>query len=164
MSHPTHDHCHHTATQHPDHESYVRDQVARCVQSLRDLGLRRTRALELVVEEMACKDKPITLAELANVPSLQQQCDPATIYRLVTKLEEHGLVRRLGLHVRSGYYSLIVPGKHHDYLVCTSCGEIQEIDMACPVHALEEELQAKTGFTKVYHELEFFGICPQCIK
>jgi Fur family transcriptional regulator, ferric uptake regulator len=144
-------------------EAFVQSQVDRCVQSLREKGMRRTRALELVVEEMAKWGKPITLADLTARPSLVQQCDPATTYRLVMKLEEHGLVRRLGLHVRSGFYSLVIPDTHHDYLVCTSCGDIQEIDMACPVHALEQDLAKKTGFTRIYHELEFFGTCPKCV-
>jgi Fur family ferric uptake transcriptional regulator len=27
---------------------------------------------------------------------------------------------------------------------------------------LEEEVAQKSGFTGIYHELEFFGRCPNC--
>lgn len=137
--------------------------VQDCIARLRERGARRTRALELVIEELAKRGRPVTLADLSASPELKVQCDPATVYRLVMKLEEHGLVRRLGLHERATYFQLVIPGHHHDYLVCTECGKMEEIDMACPVHALEEKLAKTSGYQRIYHELEFFGICPQCI-
>jgi Fe2+ or Zn2+ uptake regulation protein len=140
----------------------IQDHVNYCIQHLRKQGARRTRALELVIEELARRNRPVTLAELAATPEIKVQCDPATVYRLVMKLEEHGLVRRLGLHERSRYFLLILPGQHHDYLVCTACGKMEEIDLACPVHALEAQLEVTSGFKQIYHELEFFGLCPAC--
>lgn len=136
--------------------------TAECIRLLRQRGARRTRALELVIAELARRRSPVTLAELAATPAIREQCDPATVYRLVMKLEEHGMVRRLGLHERSTYFLLVVSGQHHDYLVCTACGKMEEIDMACPVHALEAQLEKSSGFRHIYHELEFFGICPAC--
>ena len=129
---------------------------------LRSRGLRRTRALDLLIREMASREKPVTIADLTAAESLREQCDPATIYRLLMKLEEHGMVRRLGLHDRAAYFILVVPGRHHDYLVCTGCGKIEAIKAPCPVHELEEEIREKTGYRGLYHELEFFGTCPKC--
>lgn len=140
----------------------IQQHVADCIDNLRQRGARRTRALELVIAELARRSGPVTLAELATTPAIKEQCDPATVYRLVMKLEEHGMVRRLGLHERSTYFLLMIPGQHHDYLVCTECGKMEEIDMACPVHALEAQLEKSSGFRQIYHELEFFGICPAC--
>jgi Fur family transcriptional regulator, ferric uptake regulator len=141
----------------------IKRHVQHCIEHLRQRGARRTRALELVIEELARRGKPVTLAELANSAAIKVQCDPATVYRLVMKLEEHGLVRRLGLHERSSYFMLVITGHHHDYLVCTECGKMEEIDMACPVHALEAQLEKSSGYKRIYHELEFFGICPTCL-
>ena len=76
----------------------IQNLVAGVVERLRARGLRRTPALELLVAEMARHGRPMTIAELCATPSLSGQCDPATIYRLLMKLEEHGVVRRL--HVR----------------------------------------------------------------
>jgi Fur family ferric uptake transcriptional regulator len=36
--------------------------------------------------------------------------------------------------------------------------------MACPVEKLEREVGRRTGFREVYHELQFYGVCPQCVK
>jgi Fe2+ or Zn2+ uptake regulation protein len=125
---------------------------------LRRRGLRRTKALDLLIGEMAQRDKPVTIAELSQSAALSDSCDPATVYRLLMKLETHGVVRRLGLHDRSAYFILNLPERHHDYLVCTGCGTIAEVDMECPVRALERRLEKSSGFRHVYHELEFFGI------
>ena len=73
-----------------------------------------------------------------------------------------GVHRRLGLHERSAYFTLLVPGKHSDYLICTHCGSIEAIQAPCPVHQLEEEIRRSTGYRDLYHELEFFGTCPDC--
>ncbi len=133
-----------------------------CAERLRARGLRRTRALDLLIRAMVARDKPVTIAELTSTPALREQCDPATVYRLLMKLEEHGMVRQIGLHERAMYFILIRPGHHHDYLVCTVCGSIAEVDMDCPVRALERKLESASGYRHVYHELEFFGVCPAC--
>ena len=140
----------------------IQEFVARCIETLRARGMRRTRALELVIEEMARAGRPVTVQELASTEALALQCDQATVYRLVIKLLEQGLVRKLGLHERSAYFALLVPGEHHDYLVCTDCGAIQSLDMSCPVSKLEEDIMRQSGFRGVYHELEFYGVCPEC--
>lgn len=136
----------------------VQETIQRC----RRLGLRRTKALEELVATLLECARPMTLAELAASERLADQCDKATVFRLLQRLAEHGVVRRLGLHERAAYFTLLIPGQHSDYLICTSCGSIVAIQAACPVCQLEEEIRQQTGFRNLYHELEFFGVCPQC--
>lgn len=136
----------------------VRDAIDRC----RTAGLRRTKALEVLLTTLDEASRPMTLAELAASEQLAGQCDRATVFRLLQRLALHGLVRRLGLHERAAYFILITPGRHHDYLICTGCGSIRVIDAPCPVHALEKQIARDTGYRNLYHELEFFGLCPDC--
>lgn len=136
--------------------------IQEIIQRLRSSGLRRTKALEEVITTLLESDRPMTLAELASSKRLADQCDKATVFRLLQRLAEHGVVRRLGLHERAAYFTLLIPGKHNDYLICTSCGSIKAIQAPCPVHQLEDEIREKTGFRNLYHELEFFGVCPKC--
>jgi Fur family transcriptional regulator, ferric uptake regulator len=139
--------------------STVQDIVERC----RALGLRRTKALEELLMTLLESSRPMTLQQLCNSPRLSKQCDKATVFRLLQRLIVHGIVRRLGLHERAAYFTLLMPDTHRDYLICTSCGSIESIKAPCPVHELEREIQAKTGFQNIYHELEFFGVCPGCV-
>ena len=136
----------------------VKETIERC----RDAGLRRTKALEELIATLLESDRPMTLAELASSERLVSQCDKATVFRLLQRLADKGLVRRLGLHERAAYFTLLVPGRHQDYLICTECGSIAPVQAPCPVHELEEEIRRKTGFKGLYHELEFFGVCPKC--
>lgn len=136
----------------------VQELIERC----RALGLRRTKALEELLLTLFESSRPMTLSELASSDRLLEQCDKATVFRLLQRLMEHGIIRRLGLHERAAYFTLLLPGTHKDYLICTSCGSIEAITAPCPVHKLEKEIREKTGFQNLYHELEFFGTCPSC--
>jgi len=49
---------------HSDLDSLSGDIADR----LRNRGLRRTRALDLLIEEMAVRDKPATIADLSQSP------------------------------------------------------------------------------------------------
>ena len=138
--------------------SDVRQLIDRC----RSLGLRRTKALEQLLITLIESDRPMTLAELAESPRLTDQCDKATVFRLLQRLADKGVVRRLGLHERAAYFTLLLPGRHQDYLICTECGSIKSVQAPCPVHALEDEIRETTGYKNLYHELEFFGTCPAC--
>jgi len=132
--------------------------ISRC----RAEGLRRTAALEQLLTTLLESDCPMTLAELADSPRLANQCDKATVFRLLQRLADKGILRRLGLHERAAYFTLLLPGQHRDYLICTQCGSIEPIKAPCPVHELEKEIQFTTGYRNLYHELEFFGTCPEC--
>lgn len=134
------------------------------VEHCRAEGLRRTKALKALLQTLMESHSPMTLQQLMDSSLLQNLCDQATVFRLLQKLGQKGIVRRLGLHERAAYFELILPTEHHDYLICTACGSIRPIQAPCPVHMLQEEIAQKTGFLELYHELEFFGICPSCQK
>ena len=140
----------------------TRDPLADTIDRCRAQGMRRTKALEQLVATLMESQRPMTLAELAESERLSTQCDKATVFRLLQRLAEKGIVRRLGLHERAAYFTLLLPGRHQDYLICTECGTIETVKAPCPVHALEDEIREKTGYRNLYHELEFFGTCPSC--
>lgn len=153
-----HHHQHHAGCARPHPEKLLTEAM----ESARASGLRRTKALEDVLSILIHACQPLTLADIAESEQLGSGADKATVYRLLMKLEQRALIRRLGLHDRSAYYIMILPGEHHDYLICNDCGRIEKLDIACPVQSLEKQIAKKSGFKKLYHELEFFGQCPDC--
>ncbi len=144
-------------------EENTNERLEWAIAACRERGLRRTRAMEELLRALIETDRPRTLAELCGLESLSDQCDKATVYRLLGRLQEKGVIRRLGLHERAAYYAFDYPGEHFDYLVCTDCGKIEALELECPVETLEKEVMERTGFSGLYHELEFFGSCPQCV-
>lgn len=142
----------------PRPEKDLESLIARC----RGLGMRRTHTLDAVLGLLLATHRPLSASEIVDSAPLKGKCDPATVYRMVVRLEEQGILRRLGLRDRAAHYTIRHPHTHDDYIVCTRCGTIEELDMQCPVEALEDEIARKSGFTNLDHELEFFGVCPSC--
>ena len=134
------------------------DIMERC----KNAGLRRTKALHSLIATLLENDSPMTLAALSEHENLTDLCDRATVFRLLQKLSDKGIVRRLGLHERAAYFTLLITGRHQDFLICTGCGDIRPIKAPCPVHQLERDIASSTGYSQLYHELAFFGICPDC--
>ncbi len=151
-------HTHSHSRAHRDPECLLCQALERA----RDRGLRQTAALEDVLRMLIEAPTPLTLADVASSPKLASKADRATVYRLLTKLEKLGIIRRLGLHDRAAYYTMIFPGEHNDYLVCTECGRIDRLAIECPVEELEAQIAKQSKFTRLYHELMFFGVCPKC--
>ena len=145
-----------------EEETNIKERLEWAIAVCREHGLRRTRAMEELLRVLIVAQRPRTLADLCGVKSLSEQCDKATVFRLLGRLQEKGVIRRLGLHERAAYYAFAYPGEHFDYLVCTDCGKIEALELECPVEVLEKEVMNRTGFSGLYHELEFFGSCPQC--
>ena len=119
-------------------------------------GMRRTAALDACLRVLASADQPMTLQQIAGDSSFDVSCDPATIYRLVSRLEERRIVRRIGFHSRAAHYCLR-ESSHQDYLICRDCGSVEVLDIACPVEHLEKQIAQTSGFSDLEHELEFFG-------
>ncbi|MEO0414684.1 MAG: transcriptional repressor, partial [Verrucomicrobiota bacterium] len=106
------------------------------IDRLREVGMRKTEALDALLHVMAVHHKPFSLAELAEIPELAGR-DQATIYRLVTKLKEHGIVRQISLGNKGNCYQLHLPGHHHDYLICNRCGQVSEVPLPCVLKEVE---------------------------
>jgi Fe2+ or Zn2+ uptake regulation protein len=143
--------------------SQAHDAAAGILASLLDRGFKRTHALVCLLREMAADPRPRTLAEWGECPSLQER-NVVTLYRLMLKLEQAGVVRRVNLGERAQCFQLLPPGPAPDYLVCTSCGGLEQVETPLEVRVLEENLARKTGWKAVRHELEFFGVCPSCAE
>jgi len=135
----------------------IEDLLKECSSS----GLRKTAALEACLRALASAEQPMTLQQIAASSAFDVSCDPATIYRLVSRLEERRIVRRIGFHSRAAHYCLR-ESHHQDYLICRDCGSVEVLDIACPVEHLEKQIAQTSGFSDLEHELEFFGRCADC--
>ena len=141
----------------------IQDRLDWAIQTCSERGLRRTNAMRELLKELITLQRPQTLADLCESDGLCNQCDRATVFRLLGRLVDKGVIRKLGFHERAAYYVFSYPGEHNDYLVCTDCGKIEALSIKCPVETLEKEVMVSSGFSGIYHELEFFGQCPACV-
>lgn len=126
-------------------------------------GFKRTHALMCLLNEMAADQRPRTLAEWAECPSLRER-NVVTLYRLMLKLEQAGVVRRVNLGERAQSFQLLLSDMPSDYLVCTNCGDLELVETPPEVRLLETRLAEKAGWKEVRRELEFYGLCPRCAQ
>ena len=86
----------------------------------------------------------------------------ATLYRTMKLLTEAGLADMHSFNEKTTYERLYQV-KHHDHLICKTCGKTVEFE-----HPLIEKYQVEVcerhGFDLRSHRMELFGICNECRK
>ena len=84
----------------------------------------------------------------------------ATVYRVLTQFETAGLVTR---HHFEGGHSVfeMTPEEHHDHIVCTSCGRVDEFFDEI-IEQQQEKAALRLGFQIKDHSLYLYGICGDC--
>lgn len=54
-------------------------------------------------------------------------------------------------------------GQHHDHMICTKCGNIIEFTND-QLETLQTQIASSHGFHMLWHKMEIYGICEQCLK
>jgi Fur family peroxide stress response transcriptional regulator len=84
----------------------------------------------------------------------------ATVYKTISLLKELNEVLELSFPDGSNRYDGNNP-LPHPHAICVKCKKIMDPELM-NIDALTEEMSRKTGYRIFYHELEFFGLCPEC--
>ncbi|MDL2059096.1 ferric iron uptake transcriptional regulator [Mesosutterella sp. AGMB02718] len=86
----------------------------------------------------------------------------ATVYRVLTQFEAAGLLTRHHFGEDFATFELD-DGYHHDHLVCTRCGAVEEF-VDRDIEERQKEIAKRFGFRLESHSLSLYGICPACQK
>jgi len=86
-----------------------------------------------------------------------------TIYTTLTTLEQAGLVLRLHIGGVAHFDANVQP---HAHLCCSECGYVDDYCLPDSVDCAElaHQVNSHTGFTSGRLELNFYGVCHQCLK
>ena len=84
----------------------------------------------------------------------------ATVYRTLTLLEESGIASSISFGAAGKKYELGLK-KHHDHLICTTCGEIIEF-FDETIEAQQELIAKKFNFQMTDHTMKIVGLCENC--
>ena len=85
----------------------------------------------------------------------------ATVYRGLAALEAERLVESIQVGNKKRYER--ADKAHHDHMVCTACGGIDEFANET-IEALQESVAKQRGFRLTGHQLVIFGLCQSCSK
>ncbi len=127
----------------------------------KEKGLKDTINRELVFDVMDEYKGPMTAEQIYNLVYVKKKADFSTIYRTLSVFTEKNITNKCMGTDGVAYYQLY--NQHHaHYIVCSECHKKIIID-ECPLVKASEDLMEKTGFQITGHNLEFIGICPECI-
>ena len=127
---------------------------------LRGAGLRVTGGRVALLE--ALHSRPHSDAETLH-RSLRETLPGTSIqsvHNVLGDLTEAGIIRRIEPAGSPARYERRIGDNHH-HIVCSSCGEIADVD--CVVgHAPCLSPPDSSGFTVDLAEVTFWGTCPAC--
>ena len=128
---------------------------------LREQGFRITPQRLAILEILSVSDGH------PNVEQIYEQVikdfpttSLATIYKTINVLKSLGEVLELGFADMGARYDGARPCPH-PHAICTKCGRIKD-----PENIVTDDLSLRiseeTGYKITRHQLDFFGICPDC--
>ena len=139
------------------------DRFARFKEHLRSQHLKSTAQRDTIAKVFLETHRHISVEELYNeVRRRNPRIGYATVYRTMKLLKECGVAAER--HFRDGearYES--AQKKHHDHLICESCGKIVEFEEP-RIEALQEAVAKRMGFRFTGHKMELYGRCRDCQK
>jgi Fur family peroxide stress response transcriptional regulator len=86
----------------------------------------------------------------------------ATVYKTLNLLKELGEVLEIGLRDDS-HYDGNKPYPH-PHLICMKCQKIMDGELETAVKNIVQEIEQNFGFQILKHQLDFYGVCPDCQK
>lgn len=81
----------------------------------------------------------------------------ATVYRVLTQLQHAGLLKQAHFESGKAVYELD-DGMHHDHLVCTTCGRVQEFHDDA-IEQRQRAIAVEQGFEVIEHSHILYGRC-----
>lgn len=125
-------------------------------------GIRNSKQREKILDIFLETKSHLTIAELYNeVRNKHTNIGQATIYRAMKIICESGIAEEIDLGDGTKRFELKHGQKHHDHLICLSCGKIIEV-INDEIEKLQDVMCNEYNFTAVSHKLQIFGYCPDC--
>lgn len=86
-----------------------------------------------------------------------------TVYRNLSLLAEQGKIQIL--RNGSGFDRFDANVSDHSHITCTVCGKVADLDSEIPGEDNAERIaEEASGFRVFSHKLDFYGICPECLR
>lgn len=132
---------------------------------LKSMGLKATlprmKILEIFQRSSAAQGIRHLSAEDVYKALLAENLDVglATVYRVLTQFEHAGLLKRSHFEAGRAVFELD-EGKHHDHLVCLTCGRVEEF-VDTEIEKRQQQIAQAKGFKLQEHSLALYGECAR---
>jgi len=134
------------------------------IDELKSTGLKATLPRLKILEIFQSGEQRHMTAEDVYRVLLNHHSDIglATVYRVLTQFEQAGILERSHFESGKAVYELN-EGTHHDHLVCTSCGKVEEFYDA-EIEQRQQNIAKDKGWTLQDHAMSLYGLCADCVK
>jgi Fur family peroxide stress response transcriptional regulator len=128
---------------------------------LRDSEYRMTpQRVELIRLIATSEGHPSASQLYAQIKNQFPTMSLATVYKTLDMLKDLGEVLQIGLRDDS-HYDGNKPYPH-PHLICMKCQKIMDGELDTTVKNFVQEVEQNFGFQIIKHQLDFYGICPDC--
>jgi Fur family ferric uptake transcriptional regulator len=134
----------------------------KLVAKLKSVGLKITQSRLKILQVLEQEQQHHLNAEAVYAILSREKAEVglATVYRVLTQFEEVELVKRHDFAEGHAVFELN-QGSHHDHLVCTKCGAVQEfVDER--IETFQREIASEHHFKMTDHVLNIYGLCQAC--
>lgn len=128
---------------------------------LKRCGLKITQQRLLVAEKIFALNSHFTVDSLAeSLKEHKNEISRATIYRIVSLMVEAGQLTEHHFNQSVKVYEHIPKKEHHDHVVCTDCGRIDEF-VDEDIERMQLEIAERLGYRLADHALNLYGVCQE---
>ncbi|MDM0121997.1 ferric iron uptake transcriptional regulator [Variovorax arabinosiphilus] len=132
------------------------------IDELKNTGLKATLPRLKILEIFQAGGQRHMTAEDVFRVLLNEHSDIglATVYRVLTQFEQAGILERSHFESGKAVYELN-EGTHHDHLICTSCGKVEEFYDA-EIERRQQMIAKDKGWILQDHAMSLYGLCGDC--
>lgn len=131
--------------------------------SLYESGCRVTEAQEVLVRIFAHSEYPLSAEQAWDVArESRPETGRATVYRMVEKLENLGLLRRVHGYRGCSHFIPVLP-EPVMLFICLECGKADYLDRQ-PLSDLVNVAEQSSGHHIRESRIQLFGTCAACLQ
>jgi Fur family peroxide stress response transcriptional regulator len=143
----------------PDPHLRYEQLIARLKEQDYRLTPQRMELIRLIVNN---QDHPSAARLFEQVNVQFPTMSFATVYKTLDLLKQLGEVLEISLH-DGNHFDAFRPYPH-PHLICTNCQIIMDGELEASIQSLVNEMEHVSGFEILCHQLNFYGLCPDCQK
>lgn len=125
---------------------------------LKKNNLKLTKQRKLVYEIISDNEEEATLKNI--IKKCENKLNITTVYRILENFLEKNLIEKK-IDLNKNIYYETKPQEHIHYINCIKCHNKTKIDTE-EIKTFEQKVSK--GYKVISHDIEFTGICKNCIK
>lgn len=129
---------------------------------LRSANLKVTEKRMRLLNCLRHSEKPLTAEEVYTYLKEGIEINLSTVYRSLNALTDSEIVTKQTLSDGTTVFKM-KDSSHKHIIKCKLCGKISYVNI-CPVCDFIDAISKETGYEITDHNLEFAGICPDCME